>query len=81
MSKRLATISLFIEDSSVTEKVNKILSEFSEYIIGRLGVPYRERKVAVISLIIDADSDIINKLSGKLGMLKSISAKTIFSKF
>jgi putative iron-only hydrogenase system regulator len=80
MSKRLATVSLFIEDKSVTEQVNSILHEFSEHIVGRMGIPYRERDISVISIIIDAESDIINKLSGKLGMVKGISAKTIFSK-
>jgi len=80
MSKRLATVSLFIEDLTMTEQVNLILHEFSEHIVGRMGIPYRERGISVISIIIDADSDIINKLSGKLGMVKGISAKTLFSK-
>jgi putative iron-only hydrogenase system regulator len=80
MSKRLATLSLFIEDITMTEQVNQILHEFSEHIVGRMGIPYRERGISVISIIIDAESDIINKLSGKLGMVKGISAKTLFSK-
>jgi len=80
MSKRLATLSLFIEDNSVTEQVNLILHDFSEHIVGRMGIPYRERGIAVISIIIDAESDIINQLSGKLGMVKGITSKTIFSK-
>ena len=80
MCKRLATISLFIEDNSVTPSVNAVLHEFSQYIIGRMGLPYRDKGIAVISLIIDAPADVINNLSGKLGMIDKIFAKTIFSK-
>lgn len=77
---RVAQIGIIIEDKTNIEKVNLVLSEFGEFIIGRMGIPYKEKNINVISIVLDAPSEKINSLTGKLGMIKGISAKTLFSK-
>lgn len=77
---RVAVIGIMIEDTAVAPKVNDLLHEFARYIIGRMGLPHPQKKLAVISVIMDAPQDEINKLSGKLGMLSGVTAKTIYSK-
>lgn len=80
METRIALIGIIVEDSSNIEKLNLILHEYGSYIIGRMGIPYKEKDVCVISIVIDASNDVISSLSGKLGMLKGISVKTMYSK-
>ncbi len=80
MDKRIALVGIIVEDIEQTEKLNLILHEYSQYIVGRMGVPYREKNVSVISVVIDAPNDIISSLSGKLGMIQGISVKTMYSK-
>lgn len=80
METRIALIGIIVEDLDKTEKLNSILHEYSTYIIGRMGLPYKEKDVCVISIVIDADNDVISSLSGKLGMIKGISVKTMYSK-
>lgn len=80
MEKRLATVSVFVEDSKSAEGVNKILSEYSNIVVSRMGTPYRERRLAVIVLILDGTNDEIGALSGKLGNLKGVTAKTAMAK-
>lgn len=80
MDTRIALIGIIVEDSSKTEKLNAILHEYGTYIIGRMGIPYREKDVCVISIVIDASNDVISSLSGKLGMIKGINVKTMYSK-
>ncbi|GAA0776663.1 TM1266 family iron-only hydrogenase system putative regulator [Clostridium subterminale] len=80
METRIALIGIIVEDTSATEKLNNILHDYGQYIVGRMGVPYRDKEVCVISVIIDATNDIISSLSGKLGMLDGITVKTIYSK-
>ena len=63
-----------------TEKLNTILHEYGQYIIGRMGIPYREKNISIISVVIDATNDVISSLSGKLGMIEGISVKTVYSK-
>lgn len=77
---RIALIGIIVEDMSQTEKLNHLLHEYGEYIIGRMGIPYKEKNVGVISLVVDATNDTISSLSGKLGMIKGINVKTIYSK-
>ncbi|MEE0858004.1 MAG: TM1266 family iron-only hydrogenase system putative regulator [Acutalibacteraceae bacterium] len=77
--KRIALVGIIIEDTSSVEKMNNILSQFSEYIIGRMGIPYKEKSVSVISVVMDAPNNIISALSGKIGMLTGIQTKTIYS--
>jgi putative iron-only hydrogenase system regulator len=78
--KRLAVISIIIEDREQSSKINELLSQFGDDIVGRMGVPYREKGVSVICVVIDATEVEINTLTGKIGMLSGVTAKTIFSK-
>lgn len=77
---RLAVISIIVEDRKVSGDINALLSEFGEYIIGRLGIPYREKSVSVICVAVDAPTEVINKLTGKIGMLSGVTAKTLMHK-
>ena len=79
--KRLAVISLIIENRDQSPEINSILSEFGDYVVGRMGVPYKERGVSVICVIVDAPAEVINSITGKIGMLDSVSAKTLMNKF
>lgn len=79
METRVAVISIIVENSDSTEALNGILHEYSEYIIGRMGIPYREKKINIISIAIDAPQDKISALSGKIGKLEGISVKTAYS--
>lgn len=78
--KRLAVISLIIEDREQSPKINGVLTEYGEYVVGRMGVPYKERGVSVICVIIDAPAEIINTVTGKIGMISGVTAKTLMSK-
>ncbi len=69
-----------MEDADSTDKLNDLLHEYSNYIIGRMGIPYKQKNVSIISIVMDADNNIISSLSGKLGMIKGISVKTVYSK-
>lgn len=80
METRIAVIAIIVEDRSKSEELNQLLHQYGEYIVGRMGVPYREREVSVISVILDAPQEKISALSGKLGMLKGVSSKTVYSK-
>ncbi|WP_294155655.1 TM1266 family iron-only hydrogenase system putative regulator [uncultured Clostridium sp.] len=80
MDNRIALIGIIVEDLENIEKLNNTLHEYGKYIIGRMGIPYKEKDVCVISVVIDASNDVISSLSGKLGMIKGISVKTMYSK-
>ena len=80
MDTRIALIGIIVEDFDTIPKLNEILHDYAEYIVGRMGIPYRERKINIISIVIDAENDKISSLSGKLGMLKGINVKTLYSK-
>ncbi|HEY5584841.1 MAG TPA: TM1266 family iron-only hydrogenase system putative regulator [Ruminiclostridium sp.] len=80
METRIALIGIIVDDISSTERLNSILHEFGQYIVGRMGIPYREKGVCIISVVIDAPNDIISSLSGKLGMLPGVNIKTVYSK-
>lgn len=80
METRIALIGIIVEDKNAVENVNEILHNYGSYIIGRMGIPYREKQVNIISIVIDAPNDVISSLSGKLGMIKGISVKTVYSK-
>ena len=79
METRVAVISIIVEKEESVEPLNNILHEYSQYIIGRMGIPYRQREINIISVAIDAPQDVISALSGKIGNLKGISAKTVLS--
>lgn len=80
METRLAVISIIVEDSGEVENINQLLHQHAQYIVGRMGVPYRPRNVSVISVVMDAPQNVISTLGGKLGMLKGVSSKTMYSK-
>lgn len=80
METRIAVIAIIVEDREKSEELNRILHDYGEYIVGRMGVPYRSKGVSVISVILDAPQEKISALSGKLGMLEGISSKTVYSK-
>ncbi|MPM34917.1 hypothetical protein SDC9_81507 [bioreactor metagenome] len=80
METRLALIGIVVENNDSAKKINDVLHEYGEYIVGRMGIPYRKRNVSVISVVIDAPSDIISALAGKLGMIPDVNIKTVYSK-
>ncbi|MBC8528178.1 iron-only hydrogenase system regulator [Christensenellaceae bacterium NSJ-44] len=80
MATRIALIGIIVEDMDATEQLNGILHAYSPYIIGRMGIPYRQKGVSIISVAVDAENDVISSLSGKLGQVKGLSVKTIYSK-
>ena len=80
METRLALIGIVVENNDSAKKINDILHEYGEFIVGRMGIPYRKRNVSVISVVIDAPSDDISALAGKLGMIPDVSIKTVYSK-
>lgn len=80
MDNRLAVISIIVNDTDASSEINKLLHDFSSYIVGRMGMPYKKRDVSIICIVMDAPEDVISSLSGKLGMLKRVSIKTTFSK-
>lgn len=76
---RVAVISIIVENEDAVQKVNEILHDYRAYIIGRMGIPYRIKGISIISVAIDAPQDRISALSGKIGKLPGISAKTAYS--
>lgn len=79
MDTRVAVISIIVENQDSIEVLNQLIHEARDYIIGRMGIPYREKGISIISIAIDAPQDIISALAGKIGRLKGISAKTAYS--
>ncbi len=80
MDKRIGIVGIVVEDQECVERVNAILHEYSYLIIGRMGIPYRERSVSVISLIVDGANDEISAMTGKLGRIKGASVKSMITK-
>jgi putative iron-only hydrogenase system regulator len=80
METRVAIIGIIVENTDSVEKMNSVLHEYRDYIVGRMGIPYPKRHIQVISVIVDAPNDVISALSGKLGMLPDVTTKTIYSK-
>ena len=79
MESRVAVMSVIVENPESVEKLNALLHEYGDYIIGRMGIPYRKRKVSIISIALDAPQNTIAALAGKIGGLKGISVKTAYS--
>jgi putative iron-only hydrogenase system regulator len=80
METRVALISIIVEDIEAAEKINHLLHNYRQYIIGRMGLPYRPKKISIISIAIDGPMDEISALSGKLGAIRGVSTKTVYSK-
>ena len=79
MDSRVAVMSIIIENLNAVEQVNAVLHEYGEYIIGRMGILYRQRKISIISIALDAPQDTISALSGRIGKMAGVSVKTSFS--
>lgn len=77
---RIALLAIIVEDLSSAEKLNQLLHEYGEYMIGRMGIPYHDRGVSIISVVMDAPPKTVSALSGKLGMLPGVNVKTVTQK-
>ena len=80
MDNRVAIVAIIVEDTESIQQVNDFLHQYSQHIIGRMGLPYRTRKICIISIVMDAPQDEVSALAGKLGKLSGVSVKTLFSK-
>ncbi len=80
MENRVALVGIVVENFEEVGKLNEILHEYADYIIGRMGIPYKKRDVSIISVAIDAPLDIINALSGRIGKLSGVTSKTVYAK-
>jgi putative iron-only hydrogenase system regulator len=80
LEKRLGVIGIVVENQDSVEQMNIVLHEYSNIIVGRMGLPYRERGVSVISLIVDGDNDSISAMTGKLGRIRDVSVKSALAK-
>lgn len=79
MDTRVAVMSIIVENADAVETINAVLHEYGEYIIGRMGIPYRKRKISIISIALDAPQNTISALAGKIGSLTGVSVKTAYS--
>ena len=79
MSTRVAVIAIIVENHDSVEAINALLHDAADHVIGRMGVPYRERGISVISVALDAPQNVISALSGRIGALPGVSAKTVYS--
>ena len=79
METRVAVMSIIVEDPGAVERINGYLHEFGDYIIGRMGLPYRKRKSSIMSIALDAPQNTISSLAGKIGSLPGVSVKTAYS--
>ena len=79
METRVAVMSIIVENQDSVERLNSLLHDYGEYIIGRMGIPYRQKKINILSIALDAPQDTISALAGKLGNLKGVSVKTAYS--
>jgi putative iron-only hydrogenase system regulator len=80
MQKRLGVVGIVVENLAAAEEVNAVLHEFAKVIVGRMGIPYRERGVSIISIIVDGTGDEISALTGRLGRVHNVSVKTALAK-
>lgn len=79
METRVAIMGIIVENTDSVERLNFLLHEYGPYIIGRMGIPYREKKIHIVSIAVDAPQDIISAMAGKIGKLEGISVKTAYS--
>ncbi len=79
MENRVAVMSIIVEDMQSAEMINGILHEHGEYVIGRMGIPYRARKISIISVAVDAPQNVISAIAGRIGGLTGVSVKTAYS--
>lgn len=79
MEKRVALLSIIVDKKDSVEKLNALLHEYGEFIIGRMGIPYKKREINIISIAMDAPQDTTSELAGKIGRLEGVNVKTSFS--
>ena len=79
METRVAVIAIIVQDSISAGSINALLHEYDRFIIGRMGLPYRQRGISIINIAIDAPADAINRLAGSIGRLNGVSAKTVYA--
>ena len=80
METKIAVLSLIVTDYENVDKINAILHDYREYVLGRFGLPYKQKQVNVICVVLDANAEILNSLSGKLGMIKGVKSKLLLTK-
>ena len=80
MENRVAIAAIVVEDLSKAEEVNRVLHEYGDYIIGRMGIPHRERGISLISVALDGPTEVISAVSGKIGSIEGVSAKAVYTK-
>jgi len=80
MQTRVALLGIVVENKESAKKLNDVLHEYGEYIIGRMGIPYQKRNISIISIVIDAPGDVISALAGRIGMIPEVNIKTVYSK-
>ena len=81
METRVAVIGIILEKPDSVEKMNAVIHEYSEYIVGRMGIPYRQKGINIISIAVDAPQDIISAFSGKIGRIEGVTAKAAYSNY
>ena len=79
METRVAVIGIIVENNDNADKINNLLHEYGQYIIGRMGLPYEKKQISIISIAIDAPQDVTSALSGKLGKIDGVSVKTAYA--
>ena len=79
METRIAVMGIIVENTDSVEALNSVLHDFGRYIIGRMGIPYRDRSISIVSIAIDAPQDVISALAGKIGNIDGVSVKTAYS--
>lgn len=77
---RVALLGVIVDNADSVETLNQLLHDAREYIIGRMGIPHRERGLSILSIVLDAPEDVVSALSGKVGMLPGVTAKAVYSK-
>ncbi len=80
MENNISVVAIIVNDTNAVQKINSLLHDFGEYIIGRMGLPYKQKNLNIISVVIDAPQPIINSLSGKLGMIEGVKSKVLTAK-
>lgn len=80
METRIALVGIILDSTESVDELNHLLTQYSQYIVGRMGIPYREKNISIISIAMDGPNDIISALSGKLGMLPGVNTKTVYAK-
>lgn len=80
METKIALIGIIVHEQGSVEQTNRLLHEYAEYVVGRMGIPYRDKGVSIISIVLDAPENMISSLSGKLGQIKGIRVKSMIAK-